>query len=302
MTTFRWGVAMKYVRRVHLYLGLLLYPWVLLYGLSGMLFNHPALGRDLSPTRFAPDRFEQLTGLSPWHPDAIAEHIVASLCARGGAYERVGAAELVGFPIFASPAADGGRHVLIMSLTSGRAGIAHHPPAHAHEPPPFAGPVAAPPYTLAALESALAPVLPSLGIDAPPLRAHPKVAPELHFQLEHDGRRWNVVYDLRSGTLSGRPSNAESGLSLLELLGKLHTQHHFPVHWGVSGYWALLADLTGLSLVLFALSGLFMWWQVKPSRRTGAIVIVASLALATAVMTGMASELAFLVEEPPAGP
>ena len=48
----RWlAKLMKLVRRVHMYTGLLMFPWVLLFGLSGMLFNHPNFGESGSGER-----------------------------------------------------------------------------------------------------------------------------------------------------------------------------------------------------------------------------------------------------------
>ena len=35
-----WHGAMKLIRRIHLYAGLLMFPWVLLYGFTALLFNH----------------------------------------------------------------------------------------------------------------------------------------------------------------------------------------------------------------------------------------------------------------------
>jgi hypothetical protein len=32
---------MKLLRRTHLYFGLFMAPWILLYGVSGFMFNHP---------------------------------------------------------------------------------------------------------------------------------------------------------------------------------------------------------------------------------------------------------------------
>src|SRR5262245_33925407 len=34
-------VAMHWVRRIHLYSGLFMFPWVMLYGITALLFNHP---------------------------------------------------------------------------------------------------------------------------------------------------------------------------------------------------------------------------------------------------------------------
>ena len=79
----------------------------------------------------------------------------------------------------------------------------------------------------------------------------------------------------------------------MELLSKLHTTHHYPVHFGVTWLWALLADLTGLTLVLWALTGLFMWWQMKPTRLLGVIVVCVAVLGAALVMTGTAAEVQF---------
>ena len=45
-------VIMHVVRRGHLYLGLFLFPWAILYSVTGFLFNHPALFADAPITSF----------------------------------------------------------------------------------------------------------------------------------------------------------------------------------------------------------------------------------------------------------
>ena len=37
----RYSVVLRLIRRIHLYTGLFMTPWVFLYGVSGFLFNHP---------------------------------------------------------------------------------------------------------------------------------------------------------------------------------------------------------------------------------------------------------------------
>jgi len=44
---------MHLVRRTHLYLGLFLFPWAILYGVTGFLFNHPTLFADAPTTHFS---------------------------------------------------------------------------------------------------------------------------------------------------------------------------------------------------------------------------------------------------------
>ncbi|AWM39993.1 hypothetical protein C1280_25300 [Gemmata obscuriglobus] len=64
---------MHMVRRTHLYVGLFLFPWAILYGVTGFLFNHPTVLADAptahfsradvvgTPLEFAPTPQEQAT-------------------------------------------------------------------------------------------------------------------------------------------------------------------------------------------------------------------------------------------------
>ena len=56
----RYGAVMKFVRRLHMYLGLLVFPWVLLFGASGALFNHPEIGRDIEQRDLSPEELEEI--------------------------------------------------------------------------------------------------------------------------------------------------------------------------------------------------------------------------------------------------
>src|SRR5690606_40753847 len=68
---------------------------------------------------------------------------------------------------------------------------------------------------------------------------------ELRFVAKDgDGTPWNVVYNLTTGSLDGRPTDEERHAPVVELLESLHKQHHFPANFGPTFYWALFADLT----------------------------------------------------------
>src|SRR5690606_33864194 len=155
-----------------------------------------------------------------------------------------------------SPAADGSKHVLIVNLEQGGAILAHHGVRDEPPPPPFRQvQLRSDHHSMVALQERVSGVLQRLDIDAPPLRAHPKVSPELQFRLRDDsGERWNAVYDLGSGRLDGRRTDADGPLLFVELLEKLHQQHHFPGHFGPTFWWAVFADLTGLAMASWALS------------------------------------------------
>lgn len=296
-TRRKWyGPTMKIVRRAHMYLGLILFPWIALYGISGVLFNHPEIGREIARRDVAAEELAAASAFRPWDPAAVARRVVEQLNAAGTATYRLdGDAAFDGWPILAAPSRDGGKHVLILDLGDGSASLAHHAAAADNGAAPFATTLEVPEYRMAAVEAQVKDALARLGVDAPaPLRAHPKVAPELRFRMRDDaGRAWNVTYHIGSGAIDGRRSDGDSGIPFVEVLEKLHTTHHYPVHGGVTWVWALLADLTGITLVLWALTGLAMWWQMKPTRVLGAVAISLALVGAAVLFTKTAAHVEF---------
>src|SRR5690606_6840809 len=133
-----------------------------------------------------------------------------------------------------------------------------------------------------------------LGADAAPLRPHPRIRPELRFQVRDDrGDSWNVVYDLGTGLLDGRPTQEVSSTPTIELLESLHKQHHYPPSFAASSVWALFADLTAITLLFWCLSGLLMWWQMKKLRWVGSSLLVLAVVGATLVKTSTAAEITF---------
>ena len=117
---------------------------------------------------------------------------------------------------------------------------------------------------------------------------------ELRFQVRDDrGDSWNVVYDLGTGLLDGRPTQEVSSTPTIELLESLHKQHHYPPSFAASSVWALFADLTAITLLFWCLSGLLMWWQMKKLRWVGASLLVLAVVVATLVMTSTAAEITF---------
>ena len=67
------------VRRSHLYLGLLLCPWALLYGMTAYLFNHPSHFSDSNLRTFSSDVLEQADFFGVGSPDELAGQVVEGL-------------------------------------------------------------------------------------------------------------------------------------------------------------------------------------------------------------------------------
>jgi hypothetical protein len=290
-------LALRLVRRIHLYLGLLLWPFALFFGITGLSFNHPTIGRGLEVRRLSAATVSRHTRFEGWDAQRIAQRLVHDLNAGGHGY-RLDLAErprFSGFPLFVAPAAKG-KQVLILDLSDGDATLTERPDPSSVAHVPFDGQrVTLAEYDLAKLAARLNPLLrdPELAVEGP-LRPHPEIHPQLRFGMSsRDGRPWNVVYDLSTGELSGTSRGTRHRGSLAELLESLHKQHHYPPHADATSVWALFADLTAATLILWSLSGLVMWWQMKRLRRAGTLVIVIAIALSASVISATAREIHF---------
>src|SRR5215212_3367202 len=71
--------VMHAVRRTHLYLGLLLLPWAVLYGITGFLFNHPSAFADTPTATFGAAELAGTPMESPPAPREVAAQVVAAL-------------------------------------------------------------------------------------------------------------------------------------------------------------------------------------------------------------------------------
>lgn len=86
-TRARYNRLMRTVRRVHLYAGLIMTPWVFLYGVTACLFNHPALFPDQEIHQIGPATLAG-TGLDRFpSAEEIAGQVVRALNADGSEEE-----------------------------------------------------------------------------------------------------------------------------------------------------------------------------------------------------------------------
>lgn len=284
-----------------MYLGLLLMPWVLLFGITALSFNHPTVGRGLEGRMLPPEELTRLTSFTPWAPENVASDLVSKLNQGGQKYRlKEGSARFSGWPLFAREA-PGGKEVVILGIDQGRALLTKRESPQSSSPVPFSGDsIKLPQFELSTLAEQLAPIHDGLGIPiSGPLRPHPKIHPELRLVLEHpNGRSYNAIYNLSTQELSGRLSSEERHAPFVELLESLHKQHHYPPSFGPTFFWALFSDLTALTLCFWALSGLIMWWQMKKFRVLGAFFLGAALILASLVMISTSADLSLGPESP----
>lgn len=288
---------MRWVRRLHLFLGLFFFPFVIFFGITGLSFNHPTVGRGIPVVSASPEEVAEVARFRAWRPEAIARDTVAALRDQGFAatFDEDEEASFSGWPLFVGRAPNG-IQTATLSLEHGWASFTKRVPPKPPGSPPFAQAVVTlPQYSIEVLGEGLGALarskdIPIEGVLAP----HPRVHPEVRFVVQDEnGRAWNVIYDLVSGTFTARPRDAFHGRSFAELLESIHKQHHYPPHRAASFFWSLFADLTAITLLLWALTGLTMWWQLKKLRRIGFGVLALSIVVAALVFGSIGAELTF---------
>jgi hypothetical protein len=63
------------------------------------------------------------------------------------------------------------------------------------------------------------------------------------------------------------------------LLERFHRRRGYATGYGLDTAWAVTVDLVIVAMVFWALSGLWMWWELKVTRKLGALAALAGVAL-----------------------
>ncbi|MBV1857210.1 MAG: hypothetical protein KUG77_02280, partial [Nannocystaceae bacterium] len=123
----------------------------------------------------------------------------------------------------------------------------------------------------------------AMQMDVGPSQVELSATPSLRFQAQIDGELWQVDHDANTGEVEFEPL-AQREVRLPRVLARLHMTHVYPDRFGVAWMHALLVDLSALCLVLWCITGVFMWWQMRRVRRVGGLVLGAGLVFAVAIL------------------
>ncbi|MEM7199640.1 MAG: hypothetical protein AAF628_05200 [Planctomycetota bacterium] len=271
--------AMKFVRRVHLYAGLALVPFVTLYGVTAFLFNHPGVW---SPTevRYLSANEVDAAGRAHLGPPAqMAQQVVDELGQDGWAIDPATKSSFQG-RMFLSATLDATDYSLLIDEPDGGARVFQRPTrSSSHEQELTSGETDKLEVGSDALDAlrgaATALVLPEAGDDAE-VRWRVRSTPRLEFgMLDEEGAPYLATYNLRDGSLEVSPAaEPETAGTVRSFLLRLHTAHGVPATWGIDFWWSILVDVMAIAMVVWAGSGLLMWWQMKNLRRVGIITLV----------------------------
>ncbi|HYH68986.1 MAG TPA: PepSY domain-containing protein [Urbifossiella sp.] len=320
--------VMHVVRRVHLYLGLLLFPWAVLYGVTAFLFNHPAAFSEQPTTTFGPSATAGTPLDDAPTPGAVAEAVVAKLNEqqspatpyRVAGEARYGPREFA----FATVKADGQTVSVLYDVKSAGGTVRVTPPTAEKaesEKAPFAtgstkaggrdkggkggmkGGSRGVPATASGegvklpdqlhdrLKAAVPTILARTGF--PTGEVTVTSVPDVTFPIEADGRTWTASYNSQTGAVSGVPTGTAPAAELgwRRFLLRLHTTHGYPGEQNPKWFWAVVVDVMAGTMCFWGLSGLVMWWQLKGTRKLGAVVLLVSAAAATVLAIGMHAAL-----------
>lgn len=283
--------AMMLVRRIHLYVGLFLLPWVFLYGVTGAMYNHSGLFPEIDRYSVDPSLLEQSTLSSLPTAKQLAMQVVAELknFAPDSTISLVGdhSAQFSNDIILEVLDGDTKRSVQIDPVAHS-ATVVVQPKNEESFDVLFKDvrslKLANDPYSLA--KQAVPDILTAAGFESTD-SVRPMGWCKLNFIAKIDGELARVTYVLRDGHLDITRYEGQDGMSLRQFSLRLHTTHGQPPHWNGRMYWSLILDTMAIAMVTWGLSGLIMWWQIKRTRLIGSLVIVASLITATGLYISM---------------
>jgi hypothetical protein len=275
---------MHVIRRGHLYTGLFMIPWVLVYATTGFLLNlHTVWPDGGAEVRAVTPNHLAGTGLDALPTAAdLAADVTAALNARGGTaqYTLVDAdAAKFDWDELTVKATGGGHETHASFDPRARSGHLERKPAAGPTPAPFAADAGV--FGKEKLEDRLAAGAPALfrNLNIPADKTEVPWMPELRFAVaDADGATWKVKYDPKTGGVKGRRADeTDPDGGAKRFLYRLHFTAGYPERTTLRTVWAVFVDLTAGLLVFWCGTGIVMWWQIKAVRVAGAVVLVASV-------------------------
>ena len=292
--------ALMTVRRIHLYSGIFMFPWVLLYGFTGWFFNHPRLFTADQVTTFAA---ADLSG------DVLTELPTATETAQAVVDEMnlesfmIGGPEIKllpdrtpryrGFLSYSVNTEDATHQVTINPVTgSGEVRTTYVVPQDKSSAESKINPLAnvrripMPAGGLTQIQSGVPGILKQLELPAGEAFSGRRSA-SLVFAAEADGVPCLVTYNVADGQITSVREDDRPTMDSKTFLQRLHLARMYSPDWDVRWLWALLVDAMFVSMVFWGVSGLMMWWQVKRTRVLGGGVLVASIVFAALMAINM---------------
>lgn len=279
------------IRRTHLYTGVFLFPFIILIGVSGFLFNHNSTfwgGPIQAVAAPSTASVKEITGFSGINaPDAAAE-ILKELNKGDKKYTLEDPAS----SHFTRP----------LSLQSGDLRVQldlENASLSASKSVRDKPKVTKAPFEGFKPENALIKtdeIAESFNKVFPDRKEEFEVSSfrgsELRFNVKDDsGTVWNVRYDFVKNQFSGNASEDPASFNFSGFLTKLHKTHHYPHRINSKWVWVLMADLCALAIVIWGITGLVLAWQLKNLRKLCIGLLIVSLIAAVIISLANYSDM-----------
>lgn len=310
--------ALHLLRRGHLYLGLFLFPWAILYGVTGFLFNHPTAFSDQAATNFSSSALIGTPLETRMTCDEAAAEVVRLVNEKQKPevpYAVAGSARYGREFAFGTVKTQSGNLSFLIDVKHGGGTIRNAPPAapkpEQSEPAPFSvgeKPRAQPIERGTKTETSAGADRGDHLIFEHPLHERIKQSmpaiiaasnftsgevtitsvPDVIFPIAAGDKTWTATYNPMTGILSGKPTDAAPAappaeISVRKFLLRLHTAHGYPGDQNARWFWAVIVDAMSFVMCFWGFTGILMWRQIKATRSAGTIVLILSAACALAL-------------------
>lgn len=280
------------LRRIHLYSGLFLLPWVFLYGITGAMYNHYGLFPEAEfKTIPAPELQDSALADFP-DPNNLATSVVQAL------QQAAPEAEI---QIDNSHAPEFVNNVILQVNDQGVTHAVHIDPVEKSAWVASNEPKKKPkslltevknisvdpnPYQLA--RRTAPDILKAAGIETN-AKIQPRGWSKLNFLATVNGQPARITYVLRDGHVDIVAYDGEPDMSLRGFFLRLHTTHGRSPHWNGRSIWSIVIDIMAIAMVMWGITGMVMWWQIKRTRIIGMCIIGLSIGTAAATYFSVAS-------------
>lgn len=303
-------------RRIHLFTGLFMLPWVLLYGFTALVFNHSTWFSDSRIEHFQLDE-ERLSQLPA--SQATAHDIIKTLQAEGMDVKLADDADAwytrSAFGNFVFEDAD---ETVVLDLNTGKGYrrirekkiVANQADRSPKSDLKNGAPITLPVGNHLDISDIVADWNPTQKIDENQFRF--QSIPTLEFNAVVEGTTKRLRFSPNRGrresnsrnrsSQTAEPAAVKGSVSIVgenpremswrSYLLRLHTAHGYPNSINARYWWAYAVDAMFLCMVFWGLSGVFMWWQIKRTRKLGFIVLAISGFVATYLAIAMHWQLA----------
>ena len=259
----------KIIRRVHMYLGLVLIPWLVLYGTTAILFNHGDWFTDRDS--HIVERIDKPFFIEA---ESIAKETLLKI--KNDNLKLIpNSAQWIGSLRLQANKED--HTIRIYIQPDGYGGVIRIEPNDENQPQWIQDLEDLEPISEEEQENIEKMVLQNPSVRNLELTdISLQRSPTLRFQVENDGEIQTLELNSR-GNIDIKSGYGSS--TLRNKLLRLHVQHGEPGYVGARWIWSRIVDIMGFSMIIWGLTGLYMWWHIRPTRKSGTIAIVSGFGL-----------------------